>query len=157
LSLTNRLRLCQALAIAAFILVVLLSPLVTHGGTKLKGDSKQGPITITPRSGYAVRYSPGVMERVAVRRGLPVLPRMASVPDCGRLGWWVTATVNGYTGRYLVVDCSAPRDRARHIRQGLVLEVNHGSAVAYFPRGEGHTKASVLYYTRSPYKPRRVE
>lgn len=108
----------------------------------------------TPRQGTAKHYSPGVMERVAAKRGLPVLRRMASVPDCGRIGWWVYATVHGHTDRYLVVDCSAPKDRPRHLRTGLVIEVNYGSKVAYFPRGEGRTAATVWGFAKSPYKAR---
>lgn len=107
-------------------------------------------------NGIAKHYSPGVMERVARLRGLPVLPRMASVPDCGRIGQWVTATVNGHLDRYLVVDCSAPKDRLRHIRTGLVIEVNYKSKTAYFPRGEGRTSAAVLGFSRSPYKAHSV-
>src|SRR4051812_12756144 len=73
--------------------------------------------------GIAKHYSPGLMERVAKNRGMISEPRMAAVPDCWRIGQHVVAEVNGHRATYLIVDCSAPKDRPRHIRTGLIIEV----------------------------------
>jgi hypothetical protein len=96
--------------------------------------------------GIGKYYSPGVMERVARHRGLPVRAHMASVPDCTRLGESVQAEVNGHLATYEVVDCSAPQDRARHLAEGLVLEVDYNSARAYFPPGEGRADVQILQW-----------
>ncbi len=85
------------------------------------------------QNGIAKYYSPGVMEGVAVYRGLNKpsgVSGFAAVPNCGNLGKVATASINGRPAeKYLIVDCSAPQDRARHIRQGLVIEVDYKSAV----------------------------
>jgi hypothetical protein len=102
------------------------------------------------KSGYAVYYSAGVMERVARFRNIPVERRLAANTDCWRIGMYVTARVNGYVDTYRIVDCSHPRDRARHLRQGLVIEVNYAARQAYFPRGAGRANAQVLSYSGTP-------
>jgi hypothetical protein len=94
-------------------------------------------------SGTAKHYSPGVMERVARVRGLPIVEHMASVPDCSMIGSYVAARINGVTWRYRVTDCSAPRDRARHIRQGLVIEIDYRSARALGMVRSGRASAVV--------------
>ena len=85
------------------------------------------------KSGVAVYYSPGVMERVAAFRGLtrpPIADGMAAVTDCSQIGKIAFASINGgLVERYLIVDCSQPRDVARHIQQNLVIEVDYQSAV----------------------------
>ena len=137
----------KLLAVVAFVLVLLLSPLLesmASGG----GAPKRGP--------HAVRYAPGAMERVAVVRGMPWVPRMASVPDCGRVGEWVTAWINGHLDTYRVTDCSHPRDRARHIRQGLVIEVDHRSASLYFPKGQGWAPNARIVGYSARYPARRA-
>src|SRR4051794_36693780 len=87
--------------------------------------SSQLPIT---QHGIAKYYSRGVFERVAqyrIRHGIypsTSIVGYASVPDCGRLGQTIWASVNGHRWEpYQIMDCSAPRDRARHIAQGLVI------------------------------------
>jgi hypothetical protein len=133
----------QLLPILVFVATLLLSPTVFDEATTIsaaQGGGKSKPPT------YAVYYSPGVMERVARKRGIPVTSRMASVPDCSKIGGWVTAKVNGHVATYRIVDCSAPKDRARHIRQGLVLEVNYSSKLAFFPRGAGRVPATIIRY-----------
>lgn len=102
--------------------------------------------------GIVKHYSPGLMERVAAKRGL-TLPRgyagFVSVPDCSLIGKTVWASVNyGPWERHLVADCSAPQDVARHRREGLVLEVSYReAAMAGFAwdgyRGEGKAPATV--------------
>jgi hypothetical protein len=107
--------------------VLLLAVLFTAVGHAPSSTS------FAPQRGIAKFYSPDVMEAVARSRGLArpgSVDGLASVPNCSRLGTVVVAAINGRTPeRYLVVDCSHPRDRARHIRQGLVIEVDYRSAV----------------------------
>lgn len=138
-----------AAAVLAFAMLLPQSQATATAATMLASG--------VPVHGVAKHYSTGTMERVARYRGLPALPRMASVPDCGRIGWWAIATVNGSTDFYLVVDCSAPKDRARHIRSGLVLEVNYASKLAYFPRGEGRAPATVWGFVKWPYGRRHIK
>jgi hypothetical protein len=82
-------------------------------------------------SGFAPRYSPGVMERVAARRGLEVAGCLVSSPvyDIG-----TRVIVYGpNTDRALsctVVDVSAPKDRARHIRTRRITELSYPAALA---------------------------
>jgi hypothetical protein len=82
-------------------------------------------------SGFAPRYSPGVMERVARNRGMDVAGCMVSSPfyDIG-----TRVIVYGRnTDRALscvVVDVSHPRDRARHIRTKRVVELGYPAALA---------------------------
>jgi hypothetical protein len=82
-------------------------------------------------SGFAPRYSPGVMERVARNRGMDVAGCMVSSPfyDIG-----TRVIVYGRnTDRALsctVVDVSHPRDRARHIRTKRITELSYPAALA---------------------------
>lgn len=89
---------------------------------------------------------PGLMRQVALNRGLTPVNHMASVPDCSRIGDHVLAVVNGHRALYKVVDCSAPRDRARHIRQGLVIEVDYYSAHEFGFAREGHAPAHIIRF-----------
>jgi hypothetical protein len=82
-------------------------------------------------SGFAPRYSPGLMERVARNRGMDVEGCMVSSPfyDIG-----TRVIVYGpNTDRALsctVVDVSHPRDRARHIRTKRITELSYPAALA---------------------------
>jgi hypothetical protein len=82
-------------------------------------------------SGFAPRYSPGLMERVARNRGMDVEGCMVSSPfyDIG-----TRVIVYGpNTDRALsctVVDVSAPKDRARHIRTRRITELSYPAALA---------------------------
>jgi hypothetical protein len=82
-------------------------------------------------SGFAPRYSPGLMERVARNRGMDVEGCMVSSPfyDIG-----TRVIVYGpNTDRALsctVVDVSHPRDRARHIRTRRITELSYPAALA---------------------------
>ena len=81
--------------------------------------------------GYAPRYAPGVMERVARNRHMSIVPCMVSSPVLP-LGTWVI--VHGKnTDRVLecrVTDVSHPRDKARHLRTKRVIELGYASAEA---------------------------
>lgn len=96
-----------------------------------------------PKTGIAMFYSPGVMAHVASVRGVHLrtdVDGYAAVPDCHMRDKIALASINGHeTERFQILDCSAPADRARHIRQGLVIEVDYASAVrngiAYRGRG----------------------
>jgi hypothetical protein len=82
-------------------------------------------------SGFAPRYSPNLMERVARNRGMDVAGCMVSSPfyDIG-----TRVIVYGpNTDRALsctVVDVSHPRDRARHIRTKRITELSYEAALA---------------------------
>lgn len=80
-------------------------------------------------SGFAPRYSPGVMERVATRRGLAPAGCYVSSPfyDIGTR----VIVYGANTDRALscvVADVSHPRDRARHIRTRRVVELGYTEA-----------------------------
>jgi hypothetical protein len=98
---------------------------------------------VSVEAGRFVPYDPGAMERVARNREtrghpgyVPGFQRRYDVDgwaasvNCSDIGRVLWASLNGNAPeRFQVVDCSAPRDRARHIRSGLVIEVDHRSAV----------------------------
>jgi hypothetical protein len=70
----------------------------------------------------------------------------AAVPSCTNIGRVLKASINGHsTERYQIVDCSAPSDRARHVRQGLVIEVDYQSAVRNDFTRRGRASATVYY------------
>ncbi len=75
------------------------------------------------RVGAAAHYGAGVMERVADVRELPRVRCMVSSPY-EPIGTWlqVTRVETGHTELCRVTDVSAPADRPRHIRRGLVIE-----------------------------------
>ena len=99
--------------------------------------------------GYAYFYSPGMFQTVARNRGMKLrsdVDGYAAVPNCGYIGRVLKAVINGHSiERYQVVDCSAPSDRARHIRQGLVIEVDYQSAVRNDFTRRGRAPATVYY------------
>lgn len=71
--------------------------------------------------GRAVYYSIGLMERMSIKRDLPIAKCMAAHPTAA-IGAWllVQGNTTGVRKRCRVVDTSQPWDRARHIRTGLV-------------------------------------
>ncbi len=81
------------------------------------------------QSGYAARYAPGVMDRVAVNRGMPSVGCMISSP-LYPIGEWVYVygKVTGERLKCRITDTSAPKDKARHIRNRLFVELNYDSA-----------------------------
>lgn len=79
--------------------------------------------------GYAPRYSPGVMERVAARRGLEPVGCMVSSPRYD-VGTWVY--VYGFNTdtllRCRITDVSQTRDRRRHLRTKRETELGYTEA-----------------------------
>lgn len=76
--------------------------------------------------GYAPRYDPGVMERVAHNRRMAVVPCMVSSPYYG-LGTWVYVwSQNKKILRHCrVTDVSAPQDAPRHKRTRRIVELSY--------------------------------
>ena len=75
--------------------------------------------------GYAPHYSAGLMKKVALRRDISPVSCMVSRPR-GPLGGWVWVYgVNTQTLlRCKIVDVSAPRDLARHVRTKRIAELS---------------------------------
>jgi hypothetical protein len=73
------------------------------------------------RSAVAAHYAPGVMERVAELRGMPLVDCMLSSP-WHELGEWVRveSMVNDEVAICRATDVSAPEDHARHLKRKLV-------------------------------------
>jgi hypothetical protein len=122
------------------LILALLSSVIESAPSSTPASSRQ--------SGIAKYYSPGVMEAVARKRGLArtgSVQGMAAVPNCGHIGKVAVAAINGRSAeRYLIVDCSSPRDRAKHVRQGLVIEVDYSSAVRNGFQRRGSAPATVI-------------
>jgi hypothetical protein len=101
------------------------------------------------RSGQAMYYSPGRFAMVARNRGMKLrsdVDGYAAVIDCSQIGRLIKARLNGgKIETFQVLDCSAPRDRARHQRIGLVIEVDYDSAVRNGFVRLGRAPAQVYY------------
>jgi hypothetical protein len=98
---------------------------------------------VTPATGYAVRYSPGVMERVADNRGIPHQPCMvawtaAQDSDIGER--WLTVAGPGGAARCLVVDLPHPRDRGALERRGILVELGYHSRWICGPGWSGRAR-----------------
>ena len=88
-------------------------------------------------AGYAPRYSPGVMERVARVRDLAPVDCMVSSPRYEVGAWiWVYGANTGTLLHCRVTDVSQTRDRARHLR--TKREVDLGSIRRSAARLPGH-------------------
>ena len=80
-------------------------------------------------AGYAPRYSPGVMERVARVRDLAPVDCMVSSPRYDIGAWlWVYGANTGTLLRCRVTDVSQARDRARHLRTKREVELGFEEA-----------------------------
>jgi len=80
--------------------------------------------------GYAPRYSPGVMGRVAVHRDLPPVPCMVSSPNYDVGTWvYVWSATKKVLRHCRVTDVSHPRDRERHIRTKRIVELSYEMAI----------------------------
>jgi hypothetical protein len=100
------------------------------------------------QEGKATYYSPGLMERVARRRGIELdgMSGFATYPDCSYIGGriWVSV-LNPRTrlwsswSQKRIVDCSQPRDYERHVRTGLI-EFSYQDAKRYGYAREGRTR-----------------
>lgn len=107
------------------------------------------------QEGKATHYSPGLLERVARRRGIALdgMSGFSTYPDCSYIGGriWVSV-LNPRTrlwsswSQKRIVDCSQPRDYERHRRTGLI-EFSYEEARRYGYLGEGRTR--VRYYPPS--------
>lgn len=84
--------------------------------------------SVTCYDGYAVHYSPGVMERVAQYRDLPQEDCMVSTPYTDNIGSWVIVESPYATLQCQITDVSHPRDKARHIRTGTAAELSFEAA-----------------------------
>ncbi len=74
--------------------------------------------------GYAPRYAPGLMEKVARTRDIQPVACMVSRPHGPIGGWaWIYGERTGALLHCKIVDVSHPRDRARHIRTRRVVEI----------------------------------
>lgn len=92
-------------------------------------------------TGYAPRYAPGLMERVARNRDMQPSACMVSRPDGPIGGWvWVWGDRTGVLLRCQVVDVSHPRDKARHIRTRRIVEISHENAQALCGTTRGSVK-----------------
>ncbi len=90
----------------------------------------------TVTEGYAPRYSPGLMTRVAHNRNLTPVACMVSSPTVGIAEWVYVVSKNNGAVRYCkVVDTSEAIDRARHIRTKRIVELSFSTARALC----GHT------------------
>jgi hypothetical protein len=101
------------------------------------------------QSGHAVYYAPGVFNIVARNRGMKLradVDGYAAVIDCRQIGRVIKAKLNGGNlETFQVLDCSAPRDRARHQRTGQIIEVDYQSAVRNRFVHRGRAPAQVYY------------
>ena len=80
--------------------------------------------------GYAPRYSPGAMDRVAVHRDLPPVPCMVSSPNYDVGTWvYVWSATKKVLRHCRVTDVSHPRDRERHIRTKRIVELSYEMAI----------------------------
>jgi hypothetical protein len=80
-------------------------------------------------AGYAPRYSPGVMERVARVRDLAPVDCMVSSPRYEVGAWiWVYGANTGTLLHCRVTDVSQTRDRARHLRTKREVELGFEEA-----------------------------
>lgn len=100
--------------------------------------------TVRPQQVRVVHYSPNVMRhvvKVRIRQGYPMradVDGYVSRPSCKTIGQIVYLSVNGgAVRRYQQADCSAPKDRARHMAQNIV-EIDFTSARVTGLVADGH-------------------
>ena len=121
---------------------------------------------LAERTVLVKHYKPGLMQTVAAKRGMLDDARRLGVDGyasniyCSRIGQVVTVRLYnprterwGEAVRLLIVDCSHPADRDRHIRVGPQLEVDYSTACRFGfnwdgRRGEGKSRAIILRYER---------
>ena len=98
------------------LLIQLYILLALHGGESMDG--------------YAPRYAPGLMQKVAVRRHMEVTPCMVSSPYYPLGTWvWVWGRKTYTLSHCKVVDVSSSKDRDRHIRTKRVVELSYENAI----------------------------
>jgi hypothetical protein len=110
------------------------------------------PLQARHHTGVAKYYGMGLMQDVARFRGLDMgsTTGFATYPDCERIGEVIWVSVfNPITEEWsewdnkVIVDCSQPKDYARHKKEGLV-ELSYEDAGKYGYLTEGRTK--IKYY-----------
>lgn len=84
--------------------------------------------SVTPYHGYAVHYSPGLMERVAVKRGLEQSECMISSPLTNDLGATIIVESEWGAMACQVTDVSQPRHRKAQLRTKTYVEFNFEAA-----------------------------
>ena len=94
------------------------------------GVGASGPPRMPDHVGLGVRYSEGVMGRVATNRGIPWHPHMAAYTfakdsDMGRL--WLHIKGPAGEADFLVVDMPHPRDRRNLIARDIIAEMDRAS------------------------------
>ncbi|HEY6020212.1 MAG TPA: hypothetical protein VIY48_10010 [Candidatus Paceibacterota bacterium] len=108
----------------------------------------QQPTPTYYRTGKATFYHAGLMEHVAVIRGVDLgyASGFSTYPDCSRIGGYLEVSVqNPHSGDWSpwspkrIVDCSQPKDYARHVAEGLV-ELGYDDAVRYGYASSGFTR-----------------
>lgn len=133
----------QAILWVLWFPALLNTVATTHPATDDPGRYHEGKATF---------YSPGLMNAVAHKRGIALggASGYATYPDCREIGNYLQVSVlNPKSGKWSewsvkrIVDCSRPRDYARHKAEGLV-ELAYSDAVLYGYNREGHT--SIRYY-----------
>lgn len=113
----------QSFLIGMLVAIVVVSP---HTPTTQQ-EPRRAPIE---RTGYAAHYSPGLMLRVAHRRGIePDTDCMVSSPwyNLGDI-IYVKSNLNDTVMKCTQVDVSAPKDIERHKARNLVVELDFTSA-----------------------------
>ena len=117
------------------LLIQLYILLALHGGESMDG--------------YAPHYAKGVMEKVAARRGLQPESCMVSSP-IHPVGAhvWVWGEKTKVLLRCLVADVSHPRDRARHLRTGRVIELGYASTAAICGNTTGPARECPVWVMR---------
>ena len=137
----------RRLLLAVLAVFGLASALFASLSVDSKASYASRPATVLRGSSYF--YSKGMFQIVARNRGMKLrsdVDGYASVPNCRYIGQVLQARINGHDlERYQVLDCPAPWDRARHIREGLVIEVDYQSAVRNEFSRRGHAPAEVYY------------
>lgn len=90
--------------------------------------AKRPPVYV----GIAARYSPGVMERVARNRKMPIVDCMIASP-LYTLGTWVEvrSLKTGHRQLCRITDVSAPQDRARHVAKRQWVELGFKNVIPF--------------------------
>lgn len=76
--------------------------------------------------GYAAHYSPGLMERVAQKRGID--PHTCMIAFDGKIGTHVLVKSEHGTAWCTTVDVVHPHDRAALRRRRIIVELDFGTA-----------------------------
>jgi hypothetical protein len=98
---------------------------------------------VAPQTGFAVRYGPGVMERVAANRGIAPQACMvawtaATDADIGERSLIVHGP--GGAARCLVIDLPQAKDRPALQRRGILVELGYDSRWICGPGWSGRAR-----------------